>query len=69
MPGGYGVAADLARLRSEQEADGEEHDLGQPPGTSRDQQRRSADIVRYVVVPVAEPNPVPEPLRQPLGPA
>jgi len=54
------VDAHLARLCGEKEADGEEHDLGQPPGSAGDQPRRGADFVQYVVAAKAEPGPVPE---------
>ena len=69
VPGREGVGAHLARLCGEKEADGEEHDLGQPPGPAGDQPRRGADFVQYVVILGAEPDPVPEEVRQLSGSA
>jgi hypothetical protein len=44
VPGREGIGAHLARLRGEQKADREEHDLGHPPEACGDQPRRRADL-------------------------
>ena len=58
--GGEGVGAHQAGLGSEEEADGEEHDLGQPPGPAGDQPRRGTDLVQHGIVWAPQPGPAPE---------
>jgi hypothetical protein len=59
--GGAGVGGHLAGLGREQEADGKQHDLGHPPGSAGDQQRRGADLGQRGLVWAPQPGPASQP--------